>query len=97
MDSHFWDIVRDIRSLIHKPDDAICIVHTPIGVITVDRFVYRADAGFVFLQGTDENGKERIAGFSEQQLSTFPFEIRRKHGGKDGQIRFSPYAAESLS
>jgi len=97
MDSHFWDIVRDIRSLIHKPDDALSIVYTPIGAITVDRFVYRAEAGFVFPQGTDQNERERIAGFSEQQLSTFPFEIRTKPGGKDGQIRFNPYAAESLS
>ena len=47
-----------------------------------------------FLQGTDENGRERVAGFSEQQLSTFPFEIRTKPGGKDGQIRFNPYVAE---
>ena len=97
MDSHFWDIIRDVRSLIHKPDDALCIVHTPIGVITVDRFVYRAEAGFVFLQGRDENGRDRIAGFSEQQLSTFPFEIRSKPGGNDGQIRFNTHVAESLS
>ncbi len=97
MDSRFWDIVRDIRSLIHKPDDALFILHTPIGAITVDRFVYRAEAGYIFLQGTDENGKERIAGFSEQQLSSFPFEIRTRAGGKDGQIRFNPYVAESLS
>ncbi len=97
MDSHFWDIVRDIRSLIHKPDDALFIVYTPIGAITVDRFVYRAEAGFVFLQGNDESGRERTAGFSEQQLSTFPFEIRTKPGGKDGQIRFNPYVAETVS
>jgi hypothetical protein len=97
MDSHFWDIIRDIRSLIHKPDDAVFILHTPIGAITVDRFVYRSEAGFVFLQGTDENGRERTAGFSEQQLSTFPFEVRTKPGGKDGQIRFNPYVAESVS
>ena len=96
MDSHFWDIIRDIRSLIHKPDDALFILHTSIGAITVDRFVYRSEAGFVFVQGADENGKERTAGFSEHQLSTFPFEIRTKPGGKDGQIRFNPYVAESL-
>lgn len=97
MDSHFWDIIRDIRSLIHKPDDALFIIHTSIGAITIDRFVYRSEAGFVFLQGTDENGRERTAGISEQQLKTFPFEVRNKPGGKDGQIRFNPYAAESLS
>ena len=97
MDSHFWDIIRDIRSLIHKPDDALFIVHTSIGAITVDRFVYRAEAGFVFLQGNDENGRERTVGFSEQQLSTFQFEIRTKPGGKDGQIRFNPYVAENVS
>ena len=97
MDSHFWDIVRDIRSLIHKPDDALFIVHTPIGAIMVDRFVFRAEAGFVFLQGNEENRRQRTAVFSEQQLATFPFEIRTKPGGKDGQIRFNPYVAESLS
>jgi hypothetical protein len=97
MDSHFWDIIRDIRSLIHKPDDALSIIYTPLGAITVDRFVYRAEAGFIFLQGNDENGRERVAGFSEKQLSTFAFEIRTKPGGKDGQIRFNPYVAESLS
>lgn len=96
MDLHFWD-VRDIRSLIHKGDDALFILHTSIGAITVDRFVYRAEVGFLFVQGIDENGRERTAGFSEQQLSTFPFEIRTKPGGKDGQIKFNPYAAQSLS
>jgi hypothetical protein len=97
MDSHFWDIIRDTRTLIQKPEDAMFIVHTPIGAIAVDKFVYRSEAGFVFLQGTDENGKERVAGFSEQQLSTFPFEVRSKPGSKDAPIRFNPYAAESLS
>jgi len=97
MDSHFWDIIRDIRSLIHKPDDALFIVYTPLGAITVDKFVYSAEARFVFLQGSDENGRERVAGFSEKQLSTFAFEIRTRPGGKEGQIRFNPYVAESLS
>jgi hypothetical protein len=97
MDSHFWDIIRDIRTLIHRPDNALYILHTPIGAITVDRFVYRAETRVVFLQGNDENGRERTVGFSEQQLSTFPFEIRTKSGGKDGQIRFNQYAAESVS
>jgi hypothetical protein len=97
MNSHFWDIVRDIRSLIHKPDDALFILHTPIGAITIDRFVYRSEAGYVFLQGADENGRERTVGFSEQQLKTFPFEVRTKPGGKEGQIKFNPYVAESLS
>src|SRR6202011_192371 len=32
----------------------------------------------VFLQGIDENGRDRIVGFSEQQLSTFAFEVRMK-------------------
>jgi hypothetical protein len=57
MDSHFWDIVRDIRSLIQKPDDALFIVHPPIEAIATDRFVYRAEVCFVFFQGNDENGR----------------------------------------
>ena len=97
MDSQFWDIVRDIRSLIHKPDDALFILHTTIGAIAVDRFVYRPETGLVFIQGADDSGRQRTVGFSERQLSTFPFEIRTKPGGKDGQIRFNAYVAESLS
>ena len=97
MDSNFWDIYRDIRSVIQKPDEAVYIFYTSIGTITVRRFVYRAEAGFVFLQGIDENGRDRIVGFSEQQLSTFAFEVRMKSADKSGQIRFSQNLAENLS
>jgi hypothetical protein len=48
MDSHFWDIVREIRSLLHMPDDALLLVQTSIGAIALDRFVYRAETGCVF-------------------------------------------------
>ena len=97
MDSHFWDIYRDIRSLIQKPDEAVYILYTPIGAITVRRFVYRGDAGYVLLQGTDEDGRDRVVGFSEQQLSTFAFEVRMKSADKNGQIKFNQNLAEILS
>ena len=96
MDSRFWDVYRDVRSLIQKPDDALYILHTSIGAITVHKFVYRSEAGYVFLQGIDEKGVERMAGFSEQQLATFAFEIRMKSTDKNGQIRFNRNDAESL-
>jgi hypothetical protein len=89
MGSHFWDIYRDIRSLIQKPDEAVYILYTSIGTITVRRFVYRAEAGYVFLQGIDENGRDRIVGFSEQQLSTFAFEVRTKSTDKSSHIFLS--------
>jgi hypothetical protein len=97
MESHFWDIYRDIRLLIQKPDDALYILHTSIVSITVHRFVDRAEAGYVFLQGMDENGRARIVGFSEQQLPTFAFEIRMRSADKNGQIRFNQNLAENLS
>ena len=97
MDSRFWDVYRDIRSVIQKPDDALYILHTSVGAITVRMFVFRPEAGYVFLQGTDENGQERTVGFTEQQFSTFAFEIRTKSAGNHGQIRFNPKVAESLS
>jgi len=97
MNSHFWDVYRDIRSVIQRPEDATYILHTSLGPIAVRRFVYRGEAGYVFLQGVDQSGKDRIVGFSEQQLSTFPFEIRMKSADNNGQIRFNPNMAESLS
>lgn len=96
MDSRFWDVYRDVRSLIQKPDDALYILHTSIGAIRVHKFVYRSEASCVFLQGLDESGRELTVGFSEQQLSTFAFEIRTKSEGNSGQIRFNPNVAESL-
>jgi hypothetical protein len=97
MNSHFWDIYRDIRSIIQRPDDALYVLYTSIGAITVRRFVYRAEAGYVFLQGIDESGRDRIVGFSEQQLSTFAFEVRLKSADKAGQVRFNQNLAENLS
>ena len=96
MQSHFWDVYRDIRSVIQRPDDALYILHTSIGAITVHKFVYRGEAGYVFLQGTDEQGRERIAGFSEEQISSFAFEIRMKAADKNGQIRFNQNLSENL-
>ncbi len=97
MNSHFWDVYRDVRSLIKKPEEALYILHTSIGAISVRRFVYRGEAGFVFLEGVDENGKDRILGFSEQQLTTFPFEIRMKSTDKNSHTIFHQNAAENLS
>ena len=96
MGARFWDVYRDVRSVIQRPDDALYILHTSIGAITVHKFVYRAEAGYVFVQGTDEHGRERVAGFSEQQLSTFAFEIRMKSADKNGQIKFNQNLGESL-
>ncbi len=96
MSARFWDVYRDVRSVIQRPDDALYILHTSIGTITVHRFVYRGEAGYVFLQGTDEHGRERVAGFSEQQLSTFAFEIRMRSADKNGQIRFNQNLGETL-
>jgi hypothetical protein len=30
MDTHFWDVYRDIRSLLQRPDGAVYILHTSI-------------------------------------------------------------------
>ncbi|MGA8087455.1 MAG: hypothetical protein WCA10_09125 [Terracidiphilus sp.] len=96
MDSRFWDVYRDIRSLIQKPDDALYMLHTSIGIITVRKFVFRPEAGYVFLQGTDENGRERTAGFTEQLFTTFALEIQTKSPADNGQIKFNPNVVESL-
>ena len=96
MESHFWDIYRDMRTLIQRPDEAVYILYTSIGAITVRRFVYRSEAGYVFLQGVDEKGRDRTVGFSEQQLSTFPLEVRMKSAENSGPIRLNPLMAESI-
>lgn len=96
MNSHFWDVYRDVRALIKKPEEALYILHTSIGEISVRRFVYRGEAGFVFMEGVDASGKDRILGFSEQQLSTFPFEIRMRSIDKNGHVIFNQHVAESI-
>lgn len=88
MHLNFWDVYRDIRSIIEQPDEALYIVHTSIGAITISRLLNRAEAGYVFLEGIDENGRERVAGFSEEQLSTFPLEVRTRSTDQTRQIQF---------
>lgn len=97
MDSRFWYVYRDIRSLIQKPDDALYILHTSLGTITVSRFVFRSEAGYIFVQGLDESGRERTAGFTEQQFTTFPLEIRSRSAKNNGQVKFNADVAESLA
>jgi hypothetical protein len=62
----------------------------------IGMFDLSSEAGYMFLQGVDENGRELTAGFTEQQFSTFALEIRMKSAGNNGQIRFNPNHAESL-
>lgn len=90
-------MVHGDRLDLRAPDEALYILHTSIGTISVQRFVFRAETGYVFVQGVDENGRERTAGFTEQQFITFALEIRTKSTANKGQIKFNPNVAESLS
>lgn len=76
MESHFKKVYREIRSILTEPDKTLFILHTNIGAITIARLRDEEDLGYIFFEGRDENNKWRFVGFSEAQISTFPFELK---------------------
>jgi hypothetical protein len=97
MESHFKKVYREIRSTLREPNDTLYILHTTIGAITIARFHYHEDIGYVLLEGSDENGKPRFVGFSEAQLSTFAFELKPKSSTKPTSIGFLSNRTEDVS
>jgi hypothetical protein len=96
MESHFKKVYREIRSILQAPNETVYIVHTSVGAITLDRFRYTGELGYVFLEGRDENGKLRFVGFSEAQLATFAFELQPKSGSKNSAIGFQQGAFDDV-
>ena len=96
MESQFKKVYREIRSILQEPNGTVYIVHTSVGAITLDRFRYTGELGYVFLEGRDENGKPRFVGFSEAQIATFAFELQPKSGSKDIAIGFRQDAFDDV-
>lgn len=74
MESRFKLMYRDIsRSVTEK--ESVYVLHSPLGALSIAKFHYREDTGYVFLEVQDEHKKPRLIGFSEEQLATMPFEV----------------------
>jgi hypothetical protein len=70
-------MMKNLRASLTDEKDSLYCVHTPFAVINVSVWGY-AVPGFVAVGGYDEDKKYRFVVFSEEELCSFPLEIKRK-------------------
>ena len=75
--SRYRAMVKTLRAELADESDCLYLLHTPIGVINVITWDYGAP-GFVAVRGEDESKKYRFLIFSEEEICSFPLEIKRK-------------------
>jgi hypothetical protein len=88
--SRYHVMVMRLRASLADETDCLYFVHTPVGTINVSGFNY-AIPGFVSIRGEDENQKYRFLVFSEEEICSFPLEIKRKKAvGSKETLGFRP-------
>jgi hypothetical protein len=75
--SRYRTLVKQLRANLADEKDCLYFVHTPIGTINVSRWNYSIP-GFVTVSGEDEGKKYRFLIFAEEEICSFPLEVRRK-------------------
>ena len=70
-------MVKALRADLRDETDCLYFIHTPLGRINVSTWDYSIP-GFVTVTGEDDECKYRFIVFSEEAISSFPFEIKRK-------------------
>lgn len=75
--SQYRTMVIRLRAGLTDESDCLYFVHTPVGRINVETWNY-AIPGFVAITGEDEEKKARFIVFSEEEICSFPLEVKRK-------------------
>lgn len=71
-------MMKNLRASLADEKDCLYHLHTPLGVINVSVWNY-AVPGFVAVGGEDVPDKKyRFVVFSEEEICSFPLEIKRK-------------------
>jgi hypothetical protein len=75
--SRYRKMMKTLRAILTNEENCLYLLHTPAGVINISRCEYQLE-GFVIVTGDDENSKPRFVVFSEEQMCSYPLEVRRK-------------------
>jgi hypothetical protein len=70
-------MMKILRAILADEENCVYLLHTPAGALNVSRCDYQL-AGFVAVTGEDESKKPRFIIFSEEQICSYPLEVRRK-------------------
>jgi len=70
-------MTKQLRTSLADEMDCLYLVHAPVGTINVSHWGYHI-AGFVSIRGEDESKKYRFLIFAEEEIRSFPLEVRRK-------------------
>jgi hypothetical protein len=77
--SKFRTMTKRLRASLADETDCLYFIHTPVGTINVSHWGYDI-SGFVSIRGEDESKKYRLLIFAEEEICSFPLEVRRKKG-----------------
>jgi hypothetical protein len=83
------EVYRDIKRLATNPEGHVYLLHTPLGVLQINKFTERDITGYTLLSCTDDQEQLRLIAFSNEQIATFPIEIKNKAGGSKNLIGFN--------
>ncbi len=70
-------MIRELRTSLTDEKDCLYFIHTPVGTINVSKWLYIVP-GFVVVTGENEDKKYKFLVFSEEQICSFPLEVKRK-------------------
>jgi hypothetical protein len=76
-ESTYHAMIMSLRAVLADETDRLYCLHTPVGTINVSEFRYGV-SGFIAIRGEDEQKNHRFFVFSEEQVRSFPLEIKRK-------------------
>jgi hypothetical protein len=75
--SGYGALIKTLRASLTDETDCLYYLHSPLGTINVSRFDYPMP-GVVAITGDDESKETRFVVFSEEEIRSFPLEVRRK-------------------
>jgi hypothetical protein len=87
--SRYHLMIKALRARLVDEETCMYLLHTPLGVINVGRWVYTS-AGFVEVSGQDEKQRNRFFVFSEETICSYPLEVKRKTGTLKEPLGFKP-------
>ena len=95
-ESKFLTKMRKLRAVLADETNCMYFVYTPIGIIRAETWTY-VSPGMVAMTGEDESRKYRLLVFSDEAMSSFFIEVKRKQtDGSKEVLGFKPSLQNKL-
>jgi hypothetical protein len=80
---------RHLKHSLEQPDRIRCILHTPLGPLSIARITGYPGDDVTIVSGLDQQGDLKTYVFNEEQLASCLIELVREDMAKDSPIGFA--------